>query len=105
MNKKFRIWIINQFACTPDMPGGSRHYEIAKHFEKNGFEVNIFASDFNLSSRNFLRLNNIEFMKKELNEGVKFFWLKTFPYKKNNWKRYLNLISFCFTEYSTLSTG
>ena len=100
MNKKFRIWIINQFACTPDMPGGSRHYEIAKHFEKNGFEVNIFASDFNLSSRNFLRLNNIEFMKKELNEGVKFFWLKTFPYKKNNWKRYLNLISFCFSFIS-----
>tara|TARA_B100001989_G_C24537681_1_gene465466 strand:- start:1092 stop:2345 length:1254 start_codon:yes stop_codon:yes gene_type:complete len=97
MNKKFRIWIINQFACTPDMPGGSRHHEIAKYFVKNGFEVDIFASDFNLSSRKFLRLNNIEFVKKELNEGVKFFWLKTFPYKKNNWKRYLNLLSFCFS--------
>ena len=97
MNKKFRIWIINQFACTPDMPGGSRHHEISKYFVKNGFEVDIFASDFNLSSRKFLRLNNIEFVKKELNEGVKFFWLKTLPYKKNNWKRYLNLLSFCFS--------
>ena len=67
MNKKFRIWIINQFACTPDMPGGSRHHEISKYFVKNGFEVDIFASDFNLSSRKFLRLKNIEFVKKELN--------------------------------------
>ena len=92
-----RIWIINQFACSPDMPGSSRHHEIASFLVKNGFDVYIFASDFNLSKRKFLRLNTIEFIKKELNEGVKFFWLKTFPYKKNNWKRYLNLISFCFS--------
>ena len=29
MNKNKRIWIVNQFANTPNMPGGTRHFEIA----------------------------------------------------------------------------
>ena len=95
MNLKKRIWIINQFACTPDMPGGSRHHEIASFLVKKGIRVDIFASDYNLSKRKFLRLNEIEFVKTEINEGINWYWLRTFPYEINNWKRYLNLLSFC----------
>lgn len=100
MNLKKRIWIINQFACTPDMPGGSRHHEIASFLVKKGIKVDIFASDYNLSKRKFLRLNDIEFVKTEINQGVNWYWLRTFPYKINNWKRYLNLISFCLSFFS-----
>ena len=100
MNLIKRIWIINQFACTPDMPGGSRHHEIASFLVKKGLNVDIFASDYNLSERKFLRLNKIEFVKTEINEGVNWYWLKTFPYKINNWKRYLNLLSFCLSFLS-----
>ena len=100
MNLKKRIWIINQFACTPDMPGGSRHHEIASFLVKKGIRVDIFASDYNLSKRKFLRLNEIEFVKTEINEGINWYWLRTFPYKINNWKRYLNLLSFCLSFLS-----
>ena len=99
MNLKKRIWIINQFACTPDMPGGSRHHEIASFLVKKGIKVDIFASDYNLSKRKFLRLNDVELVKTEINEGVNWYWLRTFPYKINNWKRYLNLLSFCLSFF------
>ena len=46
-----KIWIINQFANTPNMPGGTRHFEIANYFSKLEWNTEVFSSDFNLSSR------------------------------------------------------
>ena len=95
-SKSLNLWIINQFANTPDMPGGSRHYELAEYFVKQNLKVNIFSSDFNLATRSFLKLNDNEYFKKEKIRNIEWNWLRVFPYKKNNWQRYLNLISFCF---------
>ena len=96
MNENKRIWIVNQFANTPQMPGGTRHFEIASFLVKKGWKVEIFASDFNLSKRKSLKLEKLKFNKTENINGIIFHWLKTFPYRKNDWKRYLNLLSFCF---------
>lgn len=90
-----KVWIINQFANTPDMPGGTRHYEIAKYFSEIGWEVEIFASDFNLSRRKFLKIEKLQLVKTEEYSKIKWHWIITFPYQINNWKRYINLISFC----------
>ena len=90
-----KIWIINQFANTPDMPGGTRHYEISKYFSEIGWEVEIFASDFNLSRRKFLKIDKLQLFKTEEKSKIKWHWIMTFPYQINNWKRYLNLLSFC----------
>ena len=38
MIKNKRIWIVNQFANTPNMPGGTRHFEIASFLQKKGFK-------------------------------------------------------------------
>ena len=94
-NRKKIIWIINQYANTGDMPGGTRHYEIASYLAKKGFEIELFSSDFNLSKRKFLRMNILEIYKKEKINGVNWHWLKVIAYQKNNWKRYLNQASFC----------
>ena len=96
MKKNKIIWIVNQFANTPDMPGGTRHFEIASFLAKKGFKVEIFASDFNLSKRKSLKLKNAKLFSVEKIKGIKIHWLKTISYKKNDWKRYLNLLSFCF---------
>ncbi len=93
--KKIKIWIINQFANTPDMPGGTRHYELAEYFAKQNLEVDVFSSDFNLSTRNYSKLRNFQFFKTEKIKKIKWNWLRVYPYKKNNWKRYVNLMSFC----------
>ena len=90
-----KVWIINQFANTPDMPGGTRHYEIAKYFSEIGWEVDIFSSDFNLSRRKFMKIDKLQLFKTEAYSKIKWHWIITFPYKINNWKRYLNLVSFC----------
>ena len=89
------IYIINQFANTPDLPGHTRQFEIAKFLCHQGWNVNVYASDFNLSKRSFTKLRNNEFLKKELINKINWIWLRVFPYKKNNWKRYINIFSFC----------
>ena len=78
------------------MPGGTRHYEIAKYFSKLNWDVEVFASDFNLSSRKYMVLKDFQLWKTEQLDGFKWHWLRTIPYKKNDYKRYLNLISFSF---------
>ncbi len=90
-----KIWIINQFANTPNMPGGTRHYEIANYFSKLKWDVEVFSSDFNLSSRKYMILKKFELWKTEKFNGFKWHWLRTLPYKKNDFWRYLNTLSFC----------
>ena len=77
------------------MPGGTRHYEIAKYFSEIGWDVEVFASDFNLSRRKFLKIDKLQLSKTEKYSKIKWHWIITFPYQINNWKRYFNLISFC----------
>jgi len=93
--KMIKLWIINQFANTPDMPGGSRHYELAEYFAKHNLEVDVFSSDFNLATRNYCKLKNYQNFKTEKIKNIKWNWLRVYPYKKNNWKRYINILSFC----------
>ena len=30
------IWIVNQYATTPDMPNGARHYDLAQELVRLG---------------------------------------------------------------------
>jgi len=90
-----KVWLINQFANTPDLPGHTRQYEIAKYLVKKGWEIEVFASDFNLSERRYTKLNNFQLKKTQIFSGIIWHWLWAAPYKKNNWKRYINLFSFC----------
>lgn len=89
------IWIINQFANTPDLPGHTRQYDVAKYLVKKGWNVEVFSSDFNLSQRSYTKLKFFEFTKSQIIDGIKWHWLWVTSYKKNDWKRYLNLLSFC----------
>ena len=89
-----KIWIINQFANTPDLPGHTRQFEVAKYLANKGFEVTVFSSDFNLSKRKFCKLKKMQLSLKENISNVNFIWLRVIPYYRNNWKRVINLISF-----------
>ena len=90
----YKIWIINQYSNSPDMPGHTRQYEIAKYLVNKKNDVRIYSSDFNLSLRKFLKLGFFNFSKSEYINKVKFIWLKVIPYSKNNFLRYVNIISF-----------
>jgi len=88
------IWVFNHYAITPDLPGGTRHYDLSKELVKRGHDITIFASSFHYSQHREMKLAlNQSWMIKIVN-GVKFVWLRTFPYQRNNWRRVLNMVSY-----------
>ena len=86
-----RVWIINHFAATPDMPGGTRHYDFGVELAKRGYEVTIFASDLNYMLRKRIKPKA---RAQEHPAGVRFVWVRSLIYRKNNWRRAANILSF-----------
>jgi len=90
-----RLWLINQFANTPSLPGHTRQYEVAASLIDCGWQVEVFASDFNLTQRRYRRLQFPFLWARERPAGINWNWLWVSPYRCNNWKRQLNMLSFC----------
>jgi len=91
------LWIINHHALTPDMSGGTRHYDFAKELVQRGYKVTIIASSFHYSK--LKEMKNYEHDKNYLQEnidGIDFIWLKTPSYKGNGFSRVKNMLSFMF---------
>lgn len=93
------IWIFNQYAITPDVPGGTRHYELSKRLVEKGCIVTIFASGFHYQKFTDLKLSKHEKYKIEVKDNVTFIWIKSFPYKKNNWKRIVNMLTYSWRAF------
>jgi len=93
------IWILNHSAVTPDMSGGTRHYDFAKELIHRGHNVTIFASGFHYAKHKELKIKKNENYKIESIDGINFVWIKTFPWNKNNWRRILNMTSFMYNSY------
>lgn len=90
-----RLWLINQFANTPALPGHTRQYEVAAGLVGYGWQVEVFASDFNLTQRRYRRLRFPRLWASEHPAGIRWTWLWVSPYRHNNWRRQLNMLSFC----------
>jgi glycosyltransferase involved in cell wall biosynthesis len=98
MTKK-TIWILNHYAITPDLPGGTRHFDIARQLVKNGHRVVIMASSYLHGRYIDNQLPKGNKWKVETIDGVEFIWLKTFPYQRNDYKRYFNMISYMLISF------
>lgn len=90
-----RLWLINQFANTPDLPGHTRQYEVAAALVRAGWQVAVFASDFNLTQRRYRRLKGWRLWAAEQPAGIRWTWLWASPYRRNDGWRQLNMLSFC----------
>ncbi len=88
------IWIFNHYAHPPDLPGGTRHYDIGQELVKRGHRVAIFASSFHHYLHREVRLQPKEDWKIEDVNGVKFVWVRTPPYQRNDRRRVQNMIAF-----------
>lgn len=93
------LWFFNQPAVTPDMQGGTRHYDLGRELTKRGYDVTIFASSFHHNQHKETKLSPKEKWKLEEIDGIKFVWIRTFPFFKNNWRRVLNMASFMIRAY------
>lgn len=89
------VWIINQYAVTSEMPGGTRHVELAVLMQRLGWHTVVFATSFNHSLSTQLRPTSLRHpVLHEEVEGVGFRWLYSSAYRGNTWRRYWNMVSF-----------
>ncbi|HBH45847.1 MAG TPA: glycosyltransferase WbuB [Candidatus Jacksonbacteria bacterium] len=100
---KPHLWIFNHYAVTPDLPGATRHFDFGRELVKRGYQVTVFAADFNhLLLQPNMKLGPRKKWKLENVDGVNFVWLKTFSYQQNNWRRIINICSY-FLQASLVS--
>ena len=88
--------MLNHTAVTPVMPGGTRHYDQAKELIKQGHQVSIFASGFSHRTKREEKLERRQNYRWENVDGVEFIWVRTFPYKQNDWRRVVSWLNYSF---------
>ncbi|WP_376790591.1 glycosyltransferase family 4 protein [Thermoflexus sp.] len=93
------LWIFNQYAHPPDLPGGTRHYDLSRELVKRGHRVAIFATSFHHYLHRETRLQPGEHWKVEDVDGIRFVWLRTPPYWRNDWRRVRNMVAFALQAW------
>jgi len=93
------LWMFNHYAITPDMPGGTRHFDLGYELTRMGYDVTIFASAFSHGLRKKVRLLNGQPWTVEEVKGVKFVWLPSFAYQNNDWRRLVNMLDYTWRAY------
>jgi len=93
------VWIFSQYAQPPDLPGGTRHYDLGRELVRRGHWVVIFATSFHHYLHRETRLRPGEKWKVEDVDGVKFVWIRTPSYQRNDWRRVQNMVVFAFRAW------
>ncbi len=89
---KKTIWIINQFAGTPESGWGERHYYLSKYWKNSGYDVKIISGAYN---HMFKRTVDVKKLYRHENyKGVDFFWVKTPKYKPRSLRRFYSMLIF-----------
>ena len=89
------IWIFNNYVNSPDLPGGTRHYDLGKELARRGHQVVIVTSSYHHYLHREIRAVPPRGWKLETIDGVKFVWLRTRPaYQRNDRHRVMNMMSF-----------
>jgi glycosyltransferase involved in cell wall biosynthesis len=98
------IYWLNPSAATPDMSGGTRHYELSGHLIRAGEPVTIIASDFSYAARRYARRSDRTQRAVVVEQvgQVPFVWLYASPYAGNDWRRGANMLSFAFSAFRYL---
>ncbi len=96
---KKSLWILNHYSLPPDLPGGTRHFELARELVSMGHDVTIIASAFNHKRHERVRLLDGAPWALEEVEGVKFVWVPSFAYQRNDWRRMVNMLDYAQRAY------
>ncbi|HEY6103449.1 MAG TPA: glycosyltransferase family 4 protein [bacterium] len=94
------LWVLNHYADTPDRQA-TRTFDLCRELAHRGHRTTIFASSFNHYTFREERLSGRTTWKSEEIDGVRVVWIKTHPYRKNDWHRVINMLSFAARAAST----
>lgn len=83
------VWIVNQYALPRGATGITRHGDLASVLRRHGHDVTVIASGFD----NFTRGGKAGSGVTD-HDGVRFVWLETTAYRKNDARRVLNMVEF-----------
>lgn len=97
--KKPIVWIVKQYAVTPDLPGNTRHFELGRRLAKRGYGVTILASSFHYSQRRQFRAAGRRPWSVEEVDGVRFVWIRTPAFARNDWRRVFHMLVFLFRTW------
>jgi glycosyltransferase involved in cell wall biosynthesis len=99
------IYWVNLYAATPDMTGGTRHFELATYLIGSGEKVTLVASDFNLNTRLYSRRSSAMTQEPilEVIGQVPFAWLYASAYEGNDWRRVINMLSSAWSVFKYLN--
>jgi glycosyltransferase involved in cell wall biosynthesis len=89
------VWILNHYAMTPNSPGGTRHFHLAKYLREFGWNATLIAASTELNS-NVQRLERTESSRLEFFSEIPFLWIRTPAYKGNGGGRILNMMTYAF---------
>lgn len=96
MSQQKTIWMINQYASTPDTGFIGRHYYLAEELSKLGYRVYVIAASYAHSQSNPVSVEG-DYRIDKFNENFKFIWLKVPFYEKSTSKRrILNWFEFAY---------
>ncbi len=96
-HKSKTVWIFNQYINTPEFPGGTRHYDLARELVKKGYRVHLFGGAFHYLLLKEIVLKDGENRKTVELDGIVFHWLRVLPYKNNGIRRILSMVKFYFS--------
>ena len=96
-----KILLINQVFVSPDEPGHTRHYEMAKYLQKYGDELVIVASDLNYQTGQ-RTVDHKGLVTEQVLEGVRIYRTYIYPaiHRSYFW-RILSFFSFVFSSFIT----
>jgi glycosyltransferase involved in cell wall biosynthesis len=86
-------WLLNHYAQPPTRPGGTRHYELARHAADHGWDVHVIAASTELVTGE-QTLAGLTRRSTTDESGVQFTWLRAPKYRGNGVARYLNMAAF-----------
>lgn len=91
-----KIVIINHYGITPDLPGATKHYDMAKFFsEKESHEVEFWMCGYNHhTGTNHKNLKGFKIQSIEKKSNLNIFRIKSTPYRKSSIMRQLNIMFF-----------
>ena len=91
-----KIVIINHYGITPDKPGATRHYDMAKYFSrKNEYNVEFWMCGYNHHiGKNDADLNGVKIQEEYWHDNLKLVKIKSSRYRNSNIMRQLNIMIF-----------